>query len=104
MALIMLLRSWPARPTKGRPCASSSAPGPSPTNRRRAVGEYELIAAFVEGAAGAVADIVADGLEGGGAVLPGNDLERGDGFAGRDGCVLLNRVCGTFRCIDSFRW
>ena len=38
MAVIMLFSSCPALPTKGMPCASSSAPGPSPTNIRRAVG------------------------------------------------------------------
>ena len=32
MAAIMLLSSCPARPTKGSPCSSSSAPGPSPIN------------------------------------------------------------------------
>src|SRR5882724_8183083 len=31
MASIIWLKSFPARPTNGRPCASSSAPGPSPT-------------------------------------------------------------------------
>ena len=38
-----------------------------------AVGEDELVAAGVEGAAGAVADIFADELEGGGAVGGGGD-------------------------------
>src|SRR5271165_5333524 len=38
MALIMLLSNWPARPTKGSPCTSSSAPGPSPTNIKSAQG------------------------------------------------------------------
>ena len=32
MAAIILVRSWPARPTKGSPCRSSSSPGPSPMN------------------------------------------------------------------------
>jgi len=31
IASIILVRSWPALPTKGSPCSSSSAPGPSPT-------------------------------------------------------------------------
>ena len=35
---MMSVRSWPARPTKARPCSSSSAPGASPTNMRAALG------------------------------------------------------------------
>src|SRR5258706_16004447 len=31
MAAIILSSSWPAAPTNGKPCSSSSAPGPSPT-------------------------------------------------------------------------
>ena len=62
----MLLSSCPAWPTKGSPCASSSAPGPSPTNISRAVGRAvakdELVAARVQRAAGAVADLVANQL------------------------------------------
>src|SRR5215475_4731252 len=38
MASIIWLRSLPARPTNGRPCASSSAPGPSPTKTKSALG------------------------------------------------------------------
>src|SRR5215813_932099 len=38
MASIIWVRSLPARPTKGRPCASSSAPGPSPTKTSSALG------------------------------------------------------------------
>src|SRR5262249_38607169 len=38
MASIIWVRSLPARPTKGRPCASSSAPGPSPTKTSLACG------------------------------------------------------------------
>src|SRR5262245_55971637 len=38
MASIICVRSFPARPTKGRPCASSSAPGPSPTKMSWAFG------------------------------------------------------------------
>src|SRR6184192_392116 len=38
MASIIWVRSLPARPTKGRPCASSSAPGPSPTKTSCACG------------------------------------------------------------------
>ena len=34
MAAMILVRSWPARPTNGRPWRSSSAPGASPTNMR----------------------------------------------------------------------
>src|SRR5258708_1800033 len=30
MASIIWVKSFPARPTNGKPCASSSAPGPSP--------------------------------------------------------------------------
>src|SRR5687767_12606785 len=29
---MIFVRSWPAAPTNGSPCASSSAPGASPTN------------------------------------------------------------------------
>ena len=36
MPSIICVSSCPARPTKGSPCASSSAPGPSPTNTSRA--------------------------------------------------------------------
>ncbi len=36
---IMRVRSWPARPTNGTPCASSSAPGASPMNMIFASGE-----------------------------------------------------------------
>src|SRR5438552_3460245 len=32
MASIICVNSFPARPTNGNPCLSSSAPGPSPTN------------------------------------------------------------------------
>src|SRR6476646_7295250 len=39
MASIICVRSFPARPTNGRPCASSSAPGPSPTKMRSALEE-----------------------------------------------------------------
>src|ERR1700722_8591901 len=38
MAPIIRSSSCPARPTKGRPCSSSSAPGASPTKHRRASG------------------------------------------------------------------
>lgn len=38
-ARIILSRSLPAFPTKGRPVRSSSNPGPSPTNTNRAAGE-----------------------------------------------------------------
>ena len=38
MASIICVRSFPARPTNGSPCASSSAPGPSPTNTSCAFG------------------------------------------------------------------
>ncbi len=38
MAVIMLLSNCPARPTNGSPCASSSAPGPSPMNISSAFG------------------------------------------------------------------
>ena len=38
MAAIILVSSWPARPTKGSPCRSSSSPGASPTNMMRASG------------------------------------------------------------------
>src|SRR5450756_2905743 len=36
---IIFVRSCPARPTNGTPCASSSAPGASPTNMIRAAGD-----------------------------------------------------------------
>src|SRR5262245_34700549 len=32
MVWMILVRSWPAAPTNGSPCLSSSAPGASPTN------------------------------------------------------------------------
>src|SRR6185436_43970 len=32
MVWIIRVRNWPAAPTNGSPCASSSAPGASPTN------------------------------------------------------------------------
>ena len=35
---MIFVRSWPARPTNGSPCASSSAPGASPTNINSARG------------------------------------------------------------------
>ena len=38
IASIIFVRSWPARPTKGMPWMSSSRPGASPTNIRRAFG------------------------------------------------------------------
>src|SRR5881396_98837 len=38
MASIIWVSSFPARPTKGNPCASSSAPGPSPTKTSCALG------------------------------------------------------------------
>src|SRR5262245_51833230 len=37
----IFVRSWPARPTKGRPWRSSSSPGPSPMIRSRAAGSPE---------------------------------------------------------------
>ena len=38
MASIICVSSFPARPTNGRPCMSSSWPGPSPTNTSSAFG------------------------------------------------------------------
>src|SRR3954452_15802334 len=35
---MILVSNWPARPTNGIPCSSSSAPGASPTNIRSASG------------------------------------------------------------------
>ena len=35
---MILVSSWPARPTNGSPWMSSSAPGASPTNIRSALG------------------------------------------------------------------
>ena len=66
IASIIFVSSWPARPTNGTPCSSSSAPGASPTNISSAVGsadaEHDLPAAErVQLAAGAVADVRADG-------------------------------------------
>ena len=62
--LIICVSSWPARPTNGSPWASSSAPGPSPTKTslrvRIAAAEDDLRAAFVQPAAGAVADVGLD--------------------------------------------
>src|SRR5689334_6417378 len=43
----MRVRSWPARPTNGSPCLSSSSPGPSPTTMRRARACPEPKATFV---------------------------------------------------------
>src|SRR5437870_13569155 len=36
IALIILLSNWPARPTNGSPCSSSSAPGALPMNIKSA--------------------------------------------------------------------
>ncbi len=36
MALMIFVSNWPAKPTKGSPSRSSSAPGASPTNMIRA--------------------------------------------------------------------
>ncbi len=38
IASMIFVRSWPARPTKARPCSSSSRPGASPTNMSSAFG------------------------------------------------------------------
>ena len=38
IASIIFVRSFPALPTKGSPCSSSSLPGPSPTNTSLAFG------------------------------------------------------------------
>ncbi len=38
IASIILVSNWPAKPTKGSPCRSSSAPGASPTNINSASG------------------------------------------------------------------
>ena len=58
---MMSVRSWPARPTKARPCSSSSAPGASPTNissaLRVALAEDDVLAPAGELAAPAVADV-----------------------------------------------
>ena len=61
---IICVSNWPARPTNGSPCASSSAPGPSPTNTSLACSlpdaENDLVAALVQAAAAAIADVLAD--------------------------------------------
>ena len=38
IASMIFVSSWPARPTNGSPCRSSSSPGASPTNINRACG------------------------------------------------------------------
>ena len=62
----------------------------------RAVGKDDFVAAFVEGATGAVADVIADELEGGGSVGGLDDcghLGRSeDGLAGGDGGGLLGNI------------
>ena len=49
---IICVSSCPARPTNGMPCASSSAPGPSPTNTSGDFSsphsEDQLLPAFVQ--------------------------------------------------------
>src|SRR5690554_4842974 len=40
--------SWPARPTKGRPCSSSSAPGASPISMRSASGSPSANTRFAD--------------------------------------------------------
>ena len=61
---IIWVSSCPARPTNGMPCASSSAPGPSPTNTSGDFGiadaEDDLVAALMQAAAAAVADVFDD--------------------------------------------
>ena len=60
IAFSMLLSSWPARPTKGSPCASSSAPGASPIDHplRLAISDAEngLRARFLQAAQRAAGD------------------------------------------------
>ena len=75
----MLLSNCPARPTKGSPCVSSSAPGAFADEHqigvRIADAEDDLLASLlVKLAAGAVADIFADELERGDWI--GNGLFR----------------------------
>ena len=59
---IIWVSNCPARPTNGMPCASSSAPGPSPTNTSGAFSiadaEDDLVAALVQAAAAAIADVL----------------------------------------------
>ena len=103
MAAIMLLSSCPARPTNGSPCASSSAPGPSPTNISRAVGdalaEDNRVAALVQRAALAVADIFDNLQQCGGTVCGRNkapDLRGcGNSFARRNGGLPLRKNWGA---------
>ncbi len=61
---IICVNNWPARPTNGMPCASSSAPGPSPTNtsgeRFVPIAKDDFVARFAEAAAFAIADVGAD--------------------------------------------
>ena len=68
MASIICVSSFPARPTNGSPCSSSSRPGPSPTKTSCAFGlptpKTMFCACFVELAARAIrADVCADALE-----------------------------------------
>jgi len=66
--LIICVSSCPARPTNGKPDSSSSAPGPSPTKNQPGLWiartENDLVALLAQAAAAAIADLVADFLQG----------------------------------------
>ena len=96
---IICVSSCPARPTNGMPCASSSAPGPFADEDQRGLlvahPKHDLVAALVQAAAAAIADVF-DDLE--------QRVASGEGRQFHGGCRLAGAAALRQSCRASRRY